>query len=141
VFFGILPETRPRRQSVNGGRQGFDFGFPDRGWRARLIPPLNGKLDSVNQPVFEAELRRDGYGDVVTVHFEAGHEPGEHAHPYDVRALILEGEFTIAANGQVRRYRPGEVLELAAGCRHTERTGADGVRFLAGRRKPNAIAN
>jgi quercetin dioxygenase-like cupin family protein len=89
----------------------------------------------MDKAAFEAELKRDGYDEVVVGQFPPGHDPGEHAHPYSVRALILDGEFTIAVNGQARTYRPGDVFALAAGCRHTERTGPAGVTFLAGRRR------
>jgi quercetin dioxygenase-like cupin family protein len=63
----------------------------------------------MDRAAFEADLRRDGYDEVVVGQFPPGHKPGEHTHPYDVRALILEGEFTIAVAGDARAYRPGEV--------------------------------
>jgi quercetin dioxygenase-like cupin family protein len=89
----------------------------------------------MDQATFKAGLKRDGYDEVALRQFPPGHDPGEHTHPYDVRALILEGEFTIAVDGQARTYRPGEMFSLAAGCRHTEHTGPAGVTFLAGRRQ------
>lgn len=33
------------------------------------------------------------------------------------------------------RYGKGEVFTMAAGCRHAEEIGAEGVRYLAGRRR------
>lgn len=89
----------------------------------------------MNKEAFEANLRQEGYNEVVVAELPIGHAPGEHSHPYDVRALILEGEFTIAVNGQGRTYRPGDIFALEAGIRHTEFTGPNGVRYLAGRRR------
>lgn len=83
---------------------------------------------------FEAELRRDGYDEVVDARLSPDHKPGDHSHPYDVRALILEGEFTIAVEGQARTYRPGDIFALDAKRRHSEWTGPNGVSYLAGRR-------
>jgi mannose-6-phosphate isomerase-like protein (cupin superfamily) len=83
---------------------------------------------------FEAELRRDGYDEIVDARLFPDHKPGDHSHPYDVRALILEGEFTIAVNGEPRTYRPGDIFALDAKRRHSEWTGPNGVTYLAGRR-------
>jgi quercetin dioxygenase-like cupin family protein len=84
---------------------------------------------------FEAELRRDGYQEILDKRVEAGVVIDHHTHPYDVRALVLEGEATIACEGEAARvYRPGDVLVVAAGVVHTEHYGPDGYRFLVGRR-------
>jgi quercetin dioxygenase-like cupin family protein len=95
----------------------------------------------VDKTAFEAELRRDGYGEISVVRFEIGHDLPVHAHAYDVRALVIEGELTIVVGGKPRRYRPGEVFSLAAGCPHAEQAGPEGVRFLSGRRRaPRPVA-
>ena len=41
---------------------------------------------------------------------------------------------TIAAEGGEHTYRAGEIFEMPAGRRHSETAGADGARYLAGRR-------
>jgi len=48
---------------------------------------------------FAAALRSDGYNEVVTK--VAPHAPPtpEHTHPFDVRALVLEGAITLTAEG------------------------------------------
>lgn len=56
---------------------------------------------------FEAALRSDGYNEVVTT--VAPHAPPtpEHTHPFDVRALVLEGAITLTAEGLGRaRFSP-----------------------------------
>jgi mannose-6-phosphate isomerase-like protein (cupin superfamily) len=83
---------------------------------------------------FEAQLRRDGYLDIDVRSVEGGVFNASHSHAFDVRALVLEGEATIACGGTPRTYRPGDVLEVAAGVEHTEQYGPDGYRYLVGRR-------
>ncbi|MBL8451206.1 MAG: cupin domain-containing protein [Zoogloea sp.] len=57
-----------------------------------------------------------------------------HTHPFEALALILAGEIRIDMDGESRLYRVGEVFHLAAAQPHSESYGADGVRYLAGRR-------
>jgi len=83
---------------------------------------------------FEASLRLDGFTEVETKSQPPGRAVPEHAHPFDVRALVLEGEITLTVDGQGTAYRAGDVFTMAGGCRHAEEVGAEGVRILAGRR-------
>jgi quercetin dioxygenase-like cupin family protein len=83
---------------------------------------------------FEAQLRRDGYLDIEVKSAAPDVEVGSHSHAFDVRALVLEGEATIACGGEPRTYRAGDVLEVDAGVAHTERYGPAGYRYLVGRR-------
>ena len=85
---------------------------------------------------FEQALRADGYDEVLTRVWEPGQVVPEHTHPFDVRALVVEGEFTLTCNGAARVYRKGEIFSLAALTPHGEAYGPAGARFLAGRRKP-----
>jgi quercetin dioxygenase-like cupin family protein len=89
---------------------------------------------------FEKELRAHGYREVVDRRMEAGQINPEHAHEFDARLLVLEGEMTIVCDGKERTYRTGDTLAMTAGRRHTERCGPEGVRYLAGRRHPEAPA-
>ncbi|MGH7038178.1 MAG: cupin domain-containing protein [Stellaceae bacterium] len=87
---------------------------------------------------FEAELQAEGYRETTMRDMPANHENPEHAHPFDARLLILDGEMTIACAGGERTYRAGDTFAMAAGRRHAELAGAAGVRYLAGRRHPPA---
>lgn len=84
---------------------------------------------------FEADLKRDGFQEILTAGFPAGHDLGDHAHPYALRGLVLEGEFRINVDGKEAMYQQGEIFALALGVHHTERTGPSGVRFLIGRKR------
>lgn len=82
---------------------------------------------------FEVALRRDGY-EPRRSEMAASQFNQEHAHGFDARVMVLEGEITITRGGESRTFRPGESCEVPAGERHTEQAGPEGVRYLAGRR-------
>jgi len=88
----------------------------------------------MNRAEFETELSIQGYGEIVDRRMEANAVNPEHAHEFDARLLVLEGEMTIASEGKERTYRAGDTFAMTAGCRHTEHSGVEGVRYLAGRR-------
>jgi quercetin dioxygenase-like cupin family protein len=86
---------------------------------------------------FEAELREEGYAEIIERRMDANTVNPEHAHEFDARLLVLDGIMTIASEGAERSYRPGDTFTMRAGCRHTERSGPDGASYLAGRRYAN----
>ena len=89
----------------------------------------------MKQADFEARLRREGYREVVTAEMKPREHRAEHAHDYEVEALILDGEITLACGGEERTYRAGDIFRMAAGRPHEERVGDTGVRYLVGRRR------
>ncbi|MFI4887115.1 MAG: cupin domain-containing protein [Burkholderiales bacterium] len=82
---------------------------------------------------FEFALRRDGF-DVHRNSMAPGMIVAEHAHPFDVRALVLNGEITLTVEGIEYAYREGDIFVLPAGHRHAEAVGPAGVDYLVGRR-------
>jgi quercetin dioxygenase-like cupin family protein len=88
--------------------------------------------------IFETELHEQGYTEVVDRRMEANALNPEHAHEFDARLLVVEGIMRITAEGTGRIYRAGDTFTMRAGCRHSERSGPEGARYLAGRRYPAA---
>ena len=84
---------------------------------------------------FEDTLRRDGFGEIEIGEKPAHHKTGEHAHPFDVSALVLDGAITLTCGGEARTYAAGDRFEMAAGTPHIEAVGPEGVRYLVGRRR------
>ena len=84
---------------------------------------------------FEAGLRADGYLDIESKRMEADCDNAEHSHPFDVRALVLDGQISLTVAGVTRTYAQGEVFTMAADCRHAEAVGTAGVSYLVGRRR------
>jgi quercetin dioxygenase-like cupin family protein len=88
----------------------------------------------MDRTIFENELREEGYGEVVERRMEPGAVNRTHAHEFDARLLVLDGAMTIAAQGDERTYRAGDIFEMPAGRPHSETAGPDGAHYLAGRR-------
>jgi quercetin dioxygenase-like cupin family protein len=88
----------------------------------------------MDRTAFETELRQQGYAEVVDRRMEAGSLNPEHVHEFDAYLLVLEGAMTIAAEGSERTYSAGDTFTMTAGCRHSEQSGPEGARYLAGRR-------
>ena len=84
---------------------------------------------------FAEAAARDGF-EVREVSIEPNQERPPHTHPFDARLFILAGTFTLVVGGERRVFRPGEVCALDAHTPHQEVTGADGARYIAGRRAP-----
>lgn len=88
----------------------------------------------IDRTMFENELRRRGYGEVVDRRMEPSTANCGHAHEFDARLLILEGAMTVASEGGGRTCRAGEIFAMPAGRPHSETAGPDGVRYIVGRR-------
>jgi quercetin dioxygenase-like cupin family protein len=95
----------------------------------------------MNRTDFETELSKQDYREIVERQMPPGQVNSEHAHEFDARLLVLEGEMTVGCDGEERTYRAGDTFAISAGRRHTERCGPEGVRYLAGRRYQRAPAS
>jgi len=82
---------------------------------------------------FEAQLKRDGY-DVMTNTTTAAKVNPEHSHPFDVRAMVVQGALTLTREGKARTYRAGETFAMPRGCMHYESYGDEGAVVLFGRK-------
>ena len=82
---------------------------------------------------FEAELKRDGY-DIQTNTTPGVKVNPEHSHPFDVRAMVVQGALTLTRDGASRTYRAGETFTMPKGCLHSESYGPEGAVTLFGRK-------
>ena len=88
----------------------------------------------MERQAFIDSLQADGFAEPVLVERAPDTGLGDHAHPFEAKALILHGEIAIAAGGPERVYRPGDVFHLRRDEPHSERYGPQGVLYLSGRR-------
>ncbi|WP_416899002.1 MAG: cupin domain-containing protein [Minwuia sp.] len=88
----------------------------------------------MDRATFEAELARDGFEAAGVKTLEPHCHNDAHAHDFEVRAMVIEGEITLTYDGKTETCRPGDVLTMAKGCEHTEDVGADGLKFVVGRK-------
>ncbi len=87
---------------------------------------------------FEQELRQLGFLEIETKSVERNKRVGDHSHPFDVRAKVIDGEITLICSGERRTYRAGDVFTMDAGREHAEECGPDGVTYTVGRRRKAA---
>ena len=87
----------------------------------------------MNRENFEAELKRDGY-EVMTNTTPGAKVNPEHSHPFDVRAMVMEGALMLTREGKTETYRSGQTFSMPRGCLHYESYGAEGAIVLLGRR-------
>ncbi|MBM3571930.1 MAG: cupin domain-containing protein, partial [Alphaproteobacteria bacterium] len=83
----------------------------------------------MERSAFEARLKQEGFLDVSEAALPAGESRGEHAHHFDVLALVLDGAITLTWAGAARSYGAGEYFTMKAGVMHAEDVGSAGVRY------------
>ncbi len=87
----------------------------------------------MDRAAFEAELKNEGY-EVMTNTTPGVKVNPEHSHPYDVKAMVVQGALTLTSEGKVRTYKTGERFTMAKGCLHSESYGPEGAVTLFGRK-------
>lgn len=83
---------------------------------------------------FQRQLEQEGFCNILTVEREADGMLGEHTHPFEAKALVLEGEILLRCGAREQRCRAGDIFHLQAGEPHQEFYGPQGVRYLVGRK-------
>ena len=84
---------------------------------------------------FERSRRAEGFTAFELKKLDNTYATTPHAHPFDVAALVTEGEITLTCGGQARTYRAGEIFTMAQGTEHFERVGGKGVEYYAATRR------
>ena len=85
----------------------------------------------MDQTTFIEQLAREGFQPPVLVERKALGSLESHVHPFEAKALVIDGELRMRTAAGERRYGAGEVFHLAAHEPHSEVFGAQGVRYLA----------
>jgi mannose-6-phosphate isomerase-like protein (cupin superfamily) len=88
----------------------------------------------MNHNDFESHCRALGYQTFAWVSRDNDYALDEHTHPFDARALVVEGSITLTVGGVSTTYEANDVFELAMHTPHFEHTGLYGVRYYAARR-------
>ena len=88
----------------------------------------------MNRTEFVQMLADEHFSEVTTVSRAADGFLGTHAHPFEAKALILQGELRLQLGAVEQVYLAGQVFHLAANELHSEFYGPDGVEYLVGRK-------
>lgn len=83
---------------------------------------------------FEAQAHADGFDQVLERHWEPGTVLETHTHPFDVRAIVVQGEMWLSCQGEVLHLRAGDRFALQRELPHDERYGAEGATYWVARR-------
>lgn len=86
----------------------------------------------MDRATFEAELARDGYT-CRESGMDAGTFNDTHTHPFNARLFVTAGEITVTFGSEEKTCSAGDTFSLSANVPHTERVGAEGVSYVAGR--------
>jgi len=93
----------------------------------------------LTREAFESDLRREGF-EVIHGGQKADFEEDLHAHDFDVRIMVLSGEFTVTKDGKPEKFTAGDHCEVPEGCQHTTKVGPEGVAYLVGKATRRAAA-
>lgn len=58
----------------------------------------------MDQASFEARLKAEGFPEIRVNELQARRHNAEHSHPFDVLALVHEGDITLTVKGKARTY-------------------------------------
>lgn len=82
---------------------------------------------------FTADALQEGFDEVLVREWAPHHETPTHQHPFDVRALMVRGEFWLTLNDQVLHLLPGDSFRVPRNTPHAEKFGPHGATFWAAR--------
>ena len=88
----------------------------------------------MNLEEFLQILQQEGFPEPVEVQQIPNGVLGIHTHPFEVKALVMQGSIEINLNGVSATYLVGDVFHLHFEQAHTESYGPEGVRYLASRK-------
>ncbi|MDP6353193.1 MAG: cupin [Alphaproteobacteria bacterium] len=88
----------------------------------------------MDESSFRQEVTAQGYGDPAVVEWAPGTVNEMHDHDFGATLLVISGDITVATEAGTTTCRAGERFALEAGVAHAETVGAEGVRFLIGRK-------
>ena len=89
----------------------------------------------MNTEQFLRFLREHGFPEPVEVQQIPNGSLDMHEHPFEVKALVLEGSIDIMVDGLSTTYQAGDIFQLQYKQPHSESYGPSGVKYLASRRQ------
>lgn len=83
---------------------------------------------------FEADALAQGYDEVLERRWEPLTVLETHVHPFDVLALVVQGQMWLTVGDETRRLSEPDTFELEADLPHAERYGDEGATYWVARR-------
>lgn len=83
---------------------------------------------------YQATMTSLGYDETVVREWQPLQQVGDHSHPFDVKAMVVQGEMFLTCGDATRHLLAGDSFDLVRDEPHSERYGAEGATFWVGRR-------
>lgn len=83
---------------------------------------------------YTAEHRAAGFDEVLERRWNPGQVVDVHTHPFEAKALVVQGEMWLTCGDETRHLLPGDRFHLQADVPHAERYGAQGATYWVARR-------
>jgi hypothetical protein len=83
---------------------------------------------------FEADLKAQGFDEVLARDWAPLTVVATHVHSFAAKALIVRGEMWLTIGEHTQHIPAGGTFELAPGTPHSERYGTEGATYWVGRR-------
>lgn len=90
---------------------------------------------------FEQASRSAGYDEILERVWEPNKVIPTHTHPFDVTAVITQGDMLLTVGDLKRHLRPGDTFDVAAGVPHAEHYGEQGTSLWVARRHAGSPAH
>ena len=91
-------------------------------------------MDNTSFEAFEREARAAGFEEVLERKWPAHATLETHTHPFDVRAVVVQGEMWLGCEGSTRHLLAGDSFTLARDVPQSERYGPEGATYWVARR-------
>ncbi len=86
---------------------------------------------------FKNEALAAGFDEVLERRWAPEAVLETHSHPFDVDALVVQGDLWLTVAGVSRHLEPGHRFTLSSEQAHAERYGPDGATYWVARRNSN----
>ena len=83
---------------------------------------------------FESSAKAQGYDQVLERKWEPGQVVPTHSHPFDARAVVVQGEMWLMVGDATQHIQPGGTFQLERNTPHSERYGSEGAIFWVARK-------
>jgi quercetin dioxygenase-like cupin family protein len=83
---------------------------------------------------FKALKLKQGFDEVLVRTWEPNFENAPHSHPFDTDAVVVEGDYWLTMNNQVRHLQVGDQFQVSRDVQHSEKYGPQGAVFWAARK-------
>lgn len=88
-----------------------------------------------NWEAFHAQALAEGFDEALERVWAPNHVNATHSHPFDVEAVVAQGEMWLTHEGRTRHLTPGSTFVVGSGAPHAERYGTAGATIWAARRR------